>query len=98
MAIAADGRQALDLARRLRPDVVVLDVSMPNLNGFQTLEQLRRDGLEARVVFLTMHRDDEFVAAAINGGAHGYVLKSRAHLDLISAINHALAGGCSCHP
>ena len=92
VATAGDGRQALDLARRLRPDVVVLDVAMPYLNGFQTLEQLRRDGPEARVVFLTMHQDDEFVAAAINGGAHGYVLKSRVSWDLISAINHALAG------
>jgi DNA-binding NarL/FixJ family response regulator len=92
VAIAGDGRQALDLARRLRPDVVVLDVAMHDLDGFQTLEQLRRDGPEPRVVFLTMHRDDEFVAAAINGGAHGYVLKSRVHLDLISAIDHALSG------
>jgi len=92
VATAADGRQALDLARRLRPDVVVLDVAMPECNGFQTLEQLRRDGLETRAVFLTMHSDDEFVAAAINGGAHGYVLKSRMHLDLIRAIDHALAG------
>ena len=92
VATAADGRQALDLARRLRPDVVVLDVAMPDCNGFQTLEQLRRDGPETRVVFMTMHSDDEFVAAAINGGAHGYVLKSRLHLDLISAIDHALAG------
>jgi DNA-binding NarL/FixJ family response regulator len=92
VAIASKGRQALDLARRLRPDVVVLDVAMPDLNGFQTLEQLRRDGPETRVVFLTMHRDDEFVAAAINAGAHGYVLKSRILLDLISAIDHALAG------
>ncbi len=92
MAVAADGRQALEMAKRLRPDVVVLDVSMPDLDGFQTLEQLRRDGLETRVVFLTMHQDDEFVAAAINAGAHGYVLKSRIHSDLISAIDHALAG------
>jgi DNA-binding NarL/FixJ family response regulator len=92
VATAANGRQALDLARRLRPDVVVLDVSMPDLNGFQTLEQLRQDGLEARIVFLTMHSDNDFVAAAINGGADGYVLKSRMHLDLISAIDHAVAG------
>jgi len=92
VAVAADGRQALDMARRFRPDVIVLDVSMPDLDGFQTLEQLRRDGLETRVVFLTMHQDDEFVAAAINAGAHGYVLKSRIHSDLISAIDHALAG------
>jgi len=92
VALAGDGRQALDLARRLRPDVVVLDVAMPELDGFQTLEQLRRDDPNARVVFLTMHTEDEFVTAAINGGAHGYVLKSRTRLDLISAIDHALAG------
>jgi DNA-binding NarL/FixJ family response regulator len=92
VGIAGDGREALVLARRLRPDVVVLDVAMPYLNGFQTLEQLRQDGPEPRVVFLTMHQDDEFVAAAINAGAHGYVLKSRMHLDLISAILDALAG------
>jgi DNA-binding NarL/FixJ family response regulator len=91
VAMAGDGRQALDLARRHRPDVVVLDVSMPDLNGFQVLEQLRRDGPETKVVFLTMHRDDEFVVAAINAGASGYVLKSRIHLDLIGAIDHVLA-------
>jgi DNA-binding NarL/FixJ family response regulator len=92
VATAGDGRQALDLARRLRPDVVVLDVTMPGLNGFQTLEQLRRDGSDTKVVFLTLHRDEEIVAAAINAGANGYVLKTRIHWDLISAIDHALAG------
>src|SRR6476619_8205526 len=92
VALAGDGRQALDLARHLRPDVVVLDVAMPELDGFQTLELLRRDDPEARVVFLTMHGEDEFVSAAINAGAHGYVLKSRTPLDLIRAIDHALAG------
>src|SRR6476646_7973938 len=92
VALAGDGRQALDLARHLRPDLLVLDVAMPELDGFQTLELLRRDDPEARVVFLTMHREDEFVSAAINAGAHGYVLKSRTPLDLISAIDHALAG------
>jgi DNA-binding NarL/FixJ family response regulator len=92
VATAADGRQALELARRLRPDVVVLDVAMPHCNGFQALEQLQRDHPETRVVFLTMHSHDDYVAAAINGGAHGYVLKSHIYLDLIGAINHALAG------
>ena len=91
VALAGDGRQALDLAGRFRPEVVVLDVAMPGLNGFQTLKQLRREGVEAKVVFLTMHRDDELVAAAINEGADGWVLKSRAHLDLIRAIDHALS-------
>ena len=92
VALAGGGRQALDLVRRLRPAVVVLDIAMPDLDGCQTLKQLRRDDPETRVVFLTMHRDDELVAAAIKEGALGYVLKSRAHADLISAIDHALAG------
>ena len=92
VAHASDGRRALDLARQLLPDVIVLDVSMPELDGFQTLAQLRRERPETRAVFLTMHRDDAFVAAAIKAGAHGYVLKSRVHQDLIDAIEHALAG------
>src|SRR5215212_9679484 len=62
VGLASDGRQALDLTRRLRPDVVVLDVAMPELDGFQTLEHLRRESPETKVVFLTMHREDEFVA------------------------------------
>jgi DNA-binding NarL/FixJ family response regulator len=92
VALASDGRQALDLAIRLRPDVVVLDIAMPELDGFQTLEELRRVCPDTRVVFLTMHRDDQFVSASIDSGAHGYVLKSRVHVDLIGAIDHALAG------
>src|SRR5918993_4320935 len=92
VGLASNGRQALDLAGQLRPDLIVLDVAMPELNGFQTLSHLPRESPGTKVVFLTMHRDDEFVAAAINGGAHGYVMKSRIHLDLINAIEHALAG------
>jgi DNA-binding NarL/FixJ family response regulator len=91
VALASDGRQALDMARDLRPEVVVLDVSMPELNGFQTLEHLRRDLPDTRVIFCTLHSVDEMVAAALNAGAHGYVLKSRVQEDLISAIEHALA-------
>jgi len=92
VATATDGRQAVDLAMRLRPEVAVLDVAMPDCDGFETLKQVRQGGLETKVVFLTMHSDDEFVAAAIDAGAHGYVLKSRLHSDLISAIDHTLAG------
>jgi len=92
VATAGDGLQALDLAKRLRPAVVVLDIAMPHLDGFQTLKQLRREDPETRVVFLTTQRDEEMIAAAINEGALGYVLKSRAHVDLISAIDHAVAG------
>jgi DNA-binding NarL/FixJ family response regulator len=92
VARASDGRQALELARQFQPDVAVIDVRMPVLNGFETLERLKRELPELRVIFLTMHDDDQFVAAAINAGAHGYVLKSRLHLDLMSAIEHSLEG------
>jgi len=89
---ARNGHEALDMARSLRPDLVVLDVAMPDLTGFQTLERLRRDDPAIPVVFLTMHQDDDFVSAGIRAGAMGYVLKSRMYLDLIGAIRHALAG------
>ena len=92
VAVASDGRQALDLARRLNPDVVLLDVAMPELDGFQVLQALRQQRPEIKVVFMTMHRDDAFVAAAIEAGAHAYVLKSRISQDLSVAIEHALAG------
>jgi DNA-binding NarL/FixJ family response regulator len=92
VATAAGGRQAVDLATRLRPDVAVLDIGMPDCDGFEVLRQLRQGGMETKVVFLTMNDDDEFAAAAINAGAQGYVLKSRIHVDLIGAIDHVLAG------
>ena len=92
VAAVRDGRQALDAARRLDPDVAVLDVTMPELNGFQTARALKQSGSHAKIVMLTMHRSDEFVAAAIESGAQGYVLKTRMQSDLASAIDHAVAG------
>jgi DNA-binding NarL/FixJ family response regulator len=89
---ASGGNQAVKLAQSLRPDVAVLDISMPDCDGFETLRRIRQSGLKTRVVFLTMHGDDEFVVEAIQSGAHGYVPKSRTHVDLIDAIAHAVAG------
>ena len=92
VATASDGRQALDLSLRLDPDAIVLDVSMPELNGFQVLQELRRVSARAKVVLLTLHQNDQFVTYAIESGAAGYVLKTRLQLDLTSAVDHALAG------
>jgi CheY-like chemotaxis protein len=94
VATATHGLQAVDLALRLQPDVVVLDVAMPEFDGFQTAQALRQHGSRASVVFLTMHRTCEFVAAAMRAGGRGYVLKSRIYSDLISAIDHAADGRC----
>jgi CheY-like chemotaxis protein len=91
-AAVTDGRQALDAARRLDPDVVVLDVSMPGLDGFQTARELTRSGSRAKIVMLTMHLSDEHLAAAIEAGADGYVTKTRMLSDLERAIDHVVAG------
>jgi DNA-binding NarL/FixJ family response regulator len=88
---AADGRSAVDAALRLKPDLVVVDLTMPELNGFGATQELKRLGSQAKTVFLTMHDGDEYVAAAVEAGAHGYVLKSRLQPDLVSALRHALA-------
>ena len=92
VATVSDGRKALDAVPRLDPDVVVLDVSMPGLDGFQTAEELKRFRSRAKVVFLTMHQDDNFVSKAIRCGAMGYVLKTLAWSDLTPALHYALAG------
>jgi DNA-binding NarL/FixJ family response regulator len=92
IAFAADGQQAIDSALQLNPDIVVLDVSMPVLNGLQVASHLQDQGCAAKLIFLTVHRDPDIVEAAFSAGALGYVLKPRIVKDLIPAIQEALAG------
>ena len=87
-----DGQALLDQAARLEPDIVVLDISMPVLNGIEAAKKLRATGSLARIVFLTMHADPDYVRAALATGALGYVLKSRLASDLLSSMREALAG------
>jgi DNA-binding NarL/FixJ family response regulator len=87
-----DGKQMLDAAPSLNPDLVVLDISMPVLNGIEAARQLRSLGCQARIVFLTVHRDPEYVQAAFAVGASGYVIKSRLVSDLRPALREVLAG------
>jgi len=86
------GRQLIAEAIRLNPDVIVADISMPDLSGIEAARQLRQMGCTARVVFLTIHTDDEFVSACLAEGALGYVVKAHMKTDLIPAINAALSG------
>lgn len=92
IASATDGYQAVDLCQRLDPDLVVLDITMPGRDGLQTARELRQRGCRARIVFLTMHDSEEFVAEAFRSGGRGYVLKTRLHVDLFSAVERVLAG------
>lgn len=87
-----DGQSLLTQAARLEPDVVVLDISMPVLNGIEAARKLKAAGSTAKVVFLTMHADPDYVHAALATGALGYVIKSRLATDLLLSIREALAG------
>ena len=86
------GEALVESAMRLDPDVVIVDISMPGLNGFDATRQLLKRGSRAKIIFLTMHNDDNLVAEAIRCGGSGYVLKQSAGEELISAIGRVLAG------
>jgi DNA-binding NarL/FixJ family response regulator len=86
-----NGQAMLDEAARLDPDVVVLDISMPVLNGIEAARKLRATGSRAKIVFLTVHADQDYVRAAIGAGAVGYVLKSELASDLLTCLRHAEA-------
>ena len=89
---ARNGGAALEAARALQPDVIVLDVSMPGMTGIELASRLRKNGSSAVLVFLTVHDDDELIAAARNAGGMGYVVKPRLAADLLHAIDEARAG------
>ena len=92
VAVVEDGRQLVETARRLRPDVIVADITMPHLNGIDALTQLKRDNPDVRVVFLTMHKDAAYARRALDAGARGYVLKHSAQAELFLAVRAALDG------
>lgn len=89
---AQDGFEMVKAAEALRPDVIVADITMPNLNGIDALSQLRKVSPETRVVFLTMHSDVAYARRALESGAVGYVLKHSAPSELILAVKAALQG------
>jgi len=93
-----DGQALIDEAARLGPEVLVLDISMPVLNGIEAARQLKAAGSRAKVVFLTVHEHPDYVRAALAAGAQGYVVKCRLASDLLLALREALAGRCFVSP
>ena len=87
-----NGEALLEAAARLKPDVCVLDISMPRLNGIETATHLKKCSPPTKVIFLTIHDDSDSVGAAFKSGAEGYVFKTRMAADLIVAIKEVLAG------
>lgn len=89
---AQDGRQAIQEAQRLQPDVILMDITMPDLNGIEATRQIKRVLAEVKILVLTMHENDEYVFQALRAGASGYMLKEAADTELITAI-HVIKSG-----
>ena len=92
VGIVEDGRALVEAAARLRPDVVVTDVTMPLLNGIEAARQIRKTDSRIKVIFLTMHPEVAFATEALRAGAVGYLLKRSAASELVTAIREALKG------
>jgi DNA-binding NarL/FixJ family response regulator len=89
---ACDGREALKLAGELKPEIAILDIAMPNLNGIDAAAQLAKRGDKVRVIILSMHSDESYVVRALDAGARGYLLKDSAEEDLVQAIRTVAQG------
>jgi DNA-binding NarL/FixJ family response regulator len=98
VAEASDGREAVQLATTTHPDVVVLDLAMPGLNGIDAGREITRAAPRVKIVLLTVHREDPYVLEALRGGVSGYVLKTQAADDLIRAIREVMRGAIYLSP
>jgi DNA-binding NarL/FixJ family response regulator len=95
---AADGREALAQVEALRPDVVVMDLSMAGMDGAAATRELTRRGASARVLVLTMHEEDEYLVPLLEAGARGYVVKSAVSTELLEAVRVVASGGTFVRP
>jgi len=98
LADAADGREAVRLAEQLKPDVAILDVAMPVLNGLEAAQQIHKASPRTKVILLTMHPEEQYVAAAMRAGVKGFLLKNQAAQDLVRAIEEVAKGGVYLSP
>jgi len=90
--VASDGREVIDLIKTHQPDMVLMDISMPGLNGLQALARITRDFPQVRVIILSMHPNDEYVLQALKSGASGYLLKRAATAELATALKGVVGG------
>ena len=92
VGMVEDGRALVAAAKKLQPDVIVADITMPHLNGIDAMAQLKKDNPHIKVVFLTMHQDPAYARRALEAGAAGFVVKHSAPAELVMAIHAALKG------
>jgi DNA-binding NarL/FixJ family response regulator len=98
VATVGDGRALVQTAKQLKPDVIIADISMPLLNGLDAARQLKKEGVSARIIFLTMHADAPLAKEAFRIGASGYLLKRSASKELLTAIQEVAKGRCYVTP
>lgn len=89
---AQDGREALQSVEKLRPDLVLMDLSMPRTNGLEAIKDIKKGHPEVKVIALTVHKTEEYIVAALDAGADGYVLKDANHSELVMAMKTVLKG------
>ncbi len=89
---AEDGRDAIRCVQTLSPDLVLMDLSMPRMNGLDALKEIKKQNPEAKIIILTVHKTEEYVLTALQAGADGYVLKDATHSELVMAIKNVLMG------
>lgn len=95
---ATDGRDAVELAQRLKPDVAVLDIAMPALNGIYAAQEIARASPRTRTILLTVHEENQYIAAALRAGVNGYIVKTRAARELVHAIKEVTRGAVYLSP
>ena len=98
LGTASNGRQAITQAVSCHPDVIILDVSMPELNGLEAVLEMRKVGVSSKLVLLTVHQSADYVTRAFENGANAFVFKSRMNSELLPAIRKVLAGGTFVSP
>jgi len=89
---AGDGREAVRVVERLIPDLLLIDLSMPKLNGMDAIREIKRQQPQIKIIVLTVHKSDEYILASLDAGADGYMLKDASQQELILAIEYVLAG------
>jgi two-component system, NarL family, response regulator NreC len=95
---ASDGQEIVRLVPKVRPDIVILDISMPILNGIDAARELQKSRQKTKTILLTRHDEDQYVTEALQSGVKGYVLKSQAATDLVHAIQEVYRGGIYLSP
>ena len=89
---AEDGREAIRCVEKLKPNLILTDLSMPRMNGMDAIREIKRRAPGTKILVLTVHKTEEYILATLRAGANGYLLKDSTHAELLAAVRHVLSG------